>query len=56
MIQGLVHSLFIAVCNSGCINGTCNLPDTCECNDGWTGDACDEGMHVLVAVRVFLKH
>ena len=34
---------FIAICTSPCIQGTCTSPDTCECNDGWTGAVCDTG-------------
>jgi hypothetical protein len=25
-----------------CINGNCTIEGTCDCNDGFVGDVCDE--------------
>ncbi|PIK54747.1 delta protein [Apostichopus japonicus] len=27
---------------SGCVNGICSAPDSCDCNAGYMGDHCDE--------------
>ncbi|GKT37138.1 hypothetical protein ADUPG1_009984 [Aduncisulcus paluster] len=30
-----------AICSEGCINGTCDAPDTCQCSStDWSGDDC----------------
>ena len=33
---------FTAKCTEDCIHGTCTDPDTCTCENGWTGDTCDK--------------
>ena len=30
-----------AICSGGCINGACTAPETCDCQPGYTGSACD---------------
>lgn len=35
------------VCNFSCGNGTCVADNVCRCFNGWTGDRCDQGMHIL---------
>merc|ERR1712002_243146 len=30
------------VCDPPCENGECIEPDTCDCDEGFTGDLCDE--------------
>jgi len=32
----------IPVCDPPCANGECVEPNTCDCEEGFTGDACDE--------------
>jgi hypothetical protein len=35
---------YIAICTGDCSNlGTCVAPETCDCQDGWTGNQCSEG-------------
>jgi hypothetical protein len=36
MFSGLV------VCSPACANGVCSGPNTCECDEGYTGAQCDE--------------
>ena len=31
-----------AVCSKGCLHGTCVAPDECICNQGWSGESCDQ--------------
>lgn len=33
----------LAICNPACVNGNCTAPDTCTCNPGFGGSACDIG-------------
>ena len=44
--QGWTGSL-CSTCRTrvGCVNGTCTVPGTCDCNDGWGGTNCDKGIN-----------
>jgi len=36
-----------AVCSPQCKNGgTCVAPEQCHCTPGWSGDHCNDGMHM----------
>lgn len=37
----IIRSISATCTNSGCVNGACNAPDTCTCDNGWTGDDCN---------------
>ena len=33
----------LANCPSGCVNGRCVSPGTCDCDAGWRGQSCESG-------------
>ena len=48
----LITNLYIAICSSGCLHGNCTNPDSCTCDIGWTGDACNIGKaHVCILIN-----
>ena len=36
------YNCISAICSKGCLHGTCIAPDECICNQGWSGESCDE--------------
>ena len=44
---------WLAICKDGCINGTCSKPDTCSCNAGFYGKACDTGEGKIVSIALY---
>lgn len=30
----------VPICTLACVNGQCTAPDTCLCNTGYAGEAC----------------
>ena len=38
----LLHCMPV-LCSPACQNGNCTPNGTCECDEGWTGEQCDEG-------------
>ena len=39
-----MHHMHAATCTPSCQNGECVRPGQCECNPGWTGEHCEQGM------------
>ena len=38
------YFLILAICTGDCSNGgTCVAPETCDCQDGWSGNSCSDG-------------
>ena len=37
-------SCYSAICTPPCQNGRCYRPDHCQCQRGWTGLRCDQGI------------
>ena len=44
------YAIFVAICTSPCVQGTCISPDMCQCNTGWTGSTCDSRMQTLYLI------
>jgi hypothetical protein len=51
---GKVNFIRLAICPSGCDHGSCTMPNTCTCNQGWTGISCSVGLYSPVSVHDFL--
>lgn len=39
-----MHIVLIAICSHSCNHGSCTSPNTCSCDEGWTGEVCNTGM------------
>ena len=44
VICSSLYVLCVAICQSGCLHGDCNAPETCTCYWGWTGFTCNTGV------------
>merc|ERR1719370_2117377 len=33
-----------ALCDPGCVHGSCTVANTCICDQGWTGEQCDNAV------------
>ena len=44
--------LNLATCSQGFVHGTCGPPNTCVCDNGWTGSSCDTGEHKIVVYNL----
>ena len=39
-LNALLYSL--AICTKNCVHGICAEPDTCLCDNAWTGPTCNQ--------------